>query len=243
MGSYYCEATSLEGFVQQVAVSYIARGKYFFYVSGRVPRRLTPHQQDDRMVKKYDVAKSKWARYRRRKRSGPDGKPLANVQYIRHREFWFLLCTEGHHPFFEEHTKRDLLGRVVEREFHDVRTRPIVYGGYSISYGVRGVSVRLSERAYEALRREYLGMAKCRREQLEREFRRFPYDAWGGTLKQAFTILKAVNQERRSLGLTVVPNACIPVKRRSVKPFEQPVTLKLAMVAGQQGGPSYGFDR
>ena len=72
--NYKWEATSLEGFIQQLAVAYIAR-RYFFYVSGCVPGRLSTPEHDRRMVKKFDVARSKWSRYRRTKRTGPDGRP------------------------------------------------------------------------------------------------------------------------------------------------------------------------
>jgi hypothetical protein len=66
--NYKWEATSLEGLVQQLAVAYIAR-RYFFYVSGRVPQRLSPSEHDRRMLEKFDVARSKWSRYRRTKRT------------------------------------------------------------------------------------------------------------------------------------------------------------------------------
>ena len=44
---YRCEATSLAGFVQQIAVSYVANG-YYFYVLGRVPDRKDPRAQPAR---------------------------------------------------------------------------------------------------------------------------------------------------------------------------------------------------
>ena len=38
--TYKWNATTPEGFIQQLAVAYVAR-KYFFYVTGRVPARLS----------------------------------------------------------------------------------------------------------------------------------------------------------------------------------------------------------
>ena len=89
---YKWEATTLEGFVQQLAVGYVAR-RYFFYVTGSVPQRLDAGEHDCRMLAKFEVARSKWSRYRRRQRSGPDGKRLANVHYLRYRNFWVLLAS------------------------------------------------------------------------------------------------------------------------------------------------------
>ena len=112
--TYKWNATTLEGFIQQLAVAYVAR-KYFFYVSGHVPTRRSAAEHDERMLAKFDVARSKWSRYRRRQQRGPDGFPLANVQYLRYRNFWVLLATAGHHRFFDEHFRADVHGS--ERQY------------------------------------------------------------------------------------------------------------------------------
>ena len=45
MEGYRCEATTLEGFVQQLAVGYVSRG-YWFYVTGFIPAGKDPHDVD-----------------------------------------------------------------------------------------------------------------------------------------------------------------------------------------------------
>ena len=45
------EATTLGGFVQQVAVCYIGRG-YFFYVTGLIPRRKDPKVVDRKFIER-----------------------------------------------------------------------------------------------------------------------------------------------------------------------------------------------
>ena len=119
--NYKWEATTLEGFVQQLAVAYIAR-RYFFYVSGRVPQRFSAPEHDQRMLQKFDVARSKWSRYRRTKRTGPDGRPLANVQYLRYRDFWVLLATAG-----EQAAQRRRRGECADsrRDSHQCRRGPL----------------------------------------------------------------------------------------------------------------------
>src|SRR5580693_2412595 len=95
---YRCEATSVAGFIQQLAVAYVGRG-YFFYVTGEIPERKDPRAVDRRIIEKYAVAVGKTARFRR-KAAG-----LANIQYIRYRRAFVLLATSGKHPFFEEERK------------------------------------------------------------------------------------------------------------------------------------------
>jgi len=65
---YRCEATSAEGFVQQLAVSYVGHG-YWFYVTGVVPDGKDPLAVDRKLIDRYGVDASKWARARR-KRAG-----------------------------------------------------------------------------------------------------------------------------------------------------------------------------
>src|SRR4051812_20068756 len=92
---YRCEAVTVEGFIQQLAVAYVARG-YFFYVTGHIPERKAANRVDEKLVERYHIDLSRWARARR-KRAG-----RANVQYLRHKDFFVLLATHGEHPFFEE---------------------------------------------------------------------------------------------------------------------------------------------
>src|SRR5262245_22554809 len=93
--AYRCEIETIGGFVQQLAVGYLAHG-YFFYVWGIVPDGKDPRRVDEKLVSKYGLAVSKWVRARR-KRAG-----LANIAYLRHRRFFVLVATHGAHPFFEE---------------------------------------------------------------------------------------------------------------------------------------------
>src|SRR5437762_11820051 len=114
---YRCEATSVAGFIQQLAVSYVGHG-YVFYVTGEIPERKDPRGVDEKLVAKYGLASGKTSRARR-KAAG-----LANVQYLRYGRLFVLLSTPGKHPIFDE-----------EREFiRDARKVPIKFGGYSISY-------------------------------------------------------------------------------------------------------------
>lgn len=224
--TYRCEAATLEGFVQQLAVAYVARG-YHFYVTGRVPVRLLPQEHDERMLAKFDVAHSKHARYRRRQRRGDDGRPLANTQYLRHGSFWVLLATAGSHRFFTEHQQWDTSRQTLTRQYRDVRRQPIVYGGYSISQRRGRTTVRISPRAYRELKQHYLAVALTfSTDSLGQEFKRCPFESYGGVNNQMHAILRAVNRRRKVAGLSPVPREAVRTKRRQRSPFGAPERIQ-----------------
>ena len=86
--AYRCVAASVAGFVQQLAVCYVARG-YYYYVTGRIPDSKDPTKTDEKILEQYGISVSKWVRARR-KRSG-----LANVQYLRYGDFFVIIANHG----------------------------------------------------------------------------------------------------------------------------------------------------
>src|SRR5512135_1037454 len=95
MCGYHCEATSLGGFIQQLAVCYVGRG-YRFYTTGLIPERKDPRAVDKKLIERYHIDISKSERSRR-KLAG-----IANVHYIRFGWFWVLIATKGKHRFYED---------------------------------------------------------------------------------------------------------------------------------------------
>src|SRR5262245_30006269 len=90
---YRYEAATVEGFVQQLAVSYL-KNRYWFYVQGEVPEEKDVRSVDDKLLARYGVVQSKWAKARASRRG------LAKLQYLRFRSTFLLLATHGEHPFF-----------------------------------------------------------------------------------------------------------------------------------------------
>src|SRR5512139_1638962 len=72
---YRCVATSVEGFVQQLAVAYVQHG-YWFYVAGWIPGRKDAEAVDRKLIDQYGIGISKWARARRKQQG------LANLHYL-----------------------------------------------------------------------------------------------------------------------------------------------------------------
>ena len=203
---YPCVATSLEGFIQQVAVGYV-KNHYRYYVMGHLPRGKDAGVIDRKLVAKYRIDIDKWERHRR-KRAG-----LANLQYIRHDRTFLLLATGpyGAHPFFER-----------EVAIRDAREIPIQYAGYEISYRGGRVWVRIERATYKRLRAYFADIATKRRaSDLAREFRALPFEPYRPVRYQLFRLLDEVNRLRKGAGNGgSVPQTAIRKKRRICRPFE-----------------------
>jgi len=209
---YRCEAASVAGFIQQLAVSYVGRG-YWFYVLGEIPEQKDPLVVDERLIAKYGIAVGKATRARR-KAAG-----LANVQYIRYRRTFVLLATQGKHPFFDQE------GSLVR----DAREVPIKFGGYAISYRAGHPHVRIEQGLYLELKAYLSGIAVHRTsESLTGEFGRLVFEPYAPIRSQLFGILRNVNRRRHIAGFEPLPSSCLRVRRRVVRPFAEPAHLHSA---------------
>lgn len=201
---YRCVTGSIEGFIQQLAVSYIGHG-YWFYASGHIPEAKDPVSIDAKLLSRYGVDMSKWARARR-KRSG-----WANLHYLRHERFFVLLATHGHHRFFE--AEADVI--------RDVRRAPIKYGGYSVSYRGGHPHVRIEQRQYQLLKSYFLEAAQRQpAERLARAIRGLAFEPYAPVRRQLFNLVRAVNRERKVIRREPVPMECVRIRRRVVRPFD-----------------------
>ena len=218
---YRCEATTVEGFVQQLACSYLRHG-YWWYVAGNIPASKDPLAVDAKLTEKYAIAVSESTRARRK------ALGVANLQYLRFDRFFVLLATKGRHRFYEE--ERDAI--------RDVRETPIRFYGYSISYRRGGrtrtgepdprwhAHVEIERRQYLALKDHFVELARHRSpENLALAFYRLPFEPYAPVRRQLLKILRAVNETRRKAGYSQIPFDVLPLRRRVVKPFAPVRTL------------------
>ncbi len=215
---YRCIATSPEGLVQQVAVSYLRHG-YWFYVSGRIKPGKNPQAIDSKLIEKYGIAISDRERSRRKRRG------IANLQYIRYENWFVIMATEGHHRFKQQE----------RNQIRDCRRVPIRFEGYSISYRRSGVmptgggppkwhaSVRIDVETYRDLKAFFLERA-CHRsvENLAIDFARVPYSRYAPVRRQLLKLLRVVNDARTRIGYEPVPHSALRLRRKIVKPFGEP---------------------
>jgi len=205
---YRCVATTVAGFVQQLAVAYITHG-YWFYVAGEIPEGKDPATVDAKLIDRYGIAITKWARCRRKKRG------LANMQYLRHERFFVLLATKGGHEFFERE----------RASFRDVRRVPIKFAGYSI-----GCRKNCDGRWHASVRIErglHAGMKACLVEfglrggslAVVREFGMVRHQPYAPIRRQLREAWRAMNRARRAAGRDSVPFRSVPWTRQIVRPF------------------------
>src|SRR5262245_22370663 len=189
---YRCEATSVEGFVQQLASNYLPHG-YWFYVTGSVPETKEPRSVDRKLIEKYGIGISRQSRARR-KASG-----MANLHYLRFERLFVLLATHGHHQFFEEE----------EDCIRDVRRIPIQFHGYSVTVkkgqfllkhspdeapipdGRYRVRVQIGCERYRELKTYFLDMATRHSvERLGRELWGIPFEPYAPVRRQMLNVLR-----------------------------------------------------
>jgi len=215
MADYRCEAPTVEGFVQQLAVNYVAKG-YFFYVTGIVPEKKDPKALDRKLILKYRIGISKWARMRRKAHG------FASVQYIRHGRFYVLLATHGKHLFFKPEADGGEGSQV-----KDLRRVPLKFASYSIGYRGGHTHVGIERGTYLDLKNYLVWLAVRRpKEVLEREFWKLPFEAYAPVRRQFVTMFKAVNEKRQVAGLEPLDISCVRLRRRICRPFEAPAPVQ-----------------
>jgi len=204
---YRCEAVSVKGFVQQLAVAYVQHG-HWFYVAGEIPAHKDALAVDSKLIERYGLNVSKWARARGK------AQGRASVQYIRHSRFFVLIATKGLHKFYQQESK-----------IRDIRRHPVRYAGYSISYR-RGVdrkwhvSVRIAPDEYLRLKSYLAGLATHRSvENFRMLFSRIPFEPYAPVRRQLLNILRALNRKRHAAGFEPVPISALRLRRRIVRPF------------------------
>jgi hypothetical protein len=204
---YRCEATSVAGFVQQLAVSYVGNG-YVFYVPGVVPLNKDPKRVDEKLIERLQLNASKWTNARAQRRGE------AKVQLLRYRYFFVLLATHGEHDFF-----------LTESNIEDVRRRPLTCFGYSIglykgSSGAWHPSVRIEKTLFEEFKYCFSRAAvRLTTDELIRKFENLRFEPYAPVRKQCFKLLSLVNRARESAGLELVPASAIKTRRMSLRVF------------------------
>jgi hypothetical protein len=223
---YRCEATSVAGFIQQLAVGYLARG-YYFYVVGRVPDGKDPQRLDQKLIAKYGISASKATRARRK------ALGLSNVQYLRYQDRFVLLATEGKHEFF----------LLEAGQVQDTRKIPIKLFGYAVSYRSGHPHVRIEQGRYLELKAWFTEKSVHRkRESLERELQSIGVEPYAPVRSQLHCILREINRRRKAAQFELVPSSCIRTRRRIVAPFESRVSALGYSCAGVEAHGAEAWD-
>lgn len=205
---YRCVTTSIEGFVQQLAVAYITHG-YWFYVAGEIPWSKDPAAVDAKLIDRYGIAISKWARCRRKKQG------MANMQYLRHERFFVLIATRGTHKFFHCECM----------SIRDIRNVPLKFAGYTIGCrkgndGQWHASVRLNQERHSGLKAMLAadGLRRNRSAMLTRVTETYQ-PLFAPIRRQCNEAWIAINRGRKRAGLGKLESVSGTARRRIVLPF------------------------
>lgn len=201
---YRCEATSVDGFIQQLAVQYVTHG-YFYFVTGRVPPGKDPERVDRKLLERYGIERSKWSRARRKQGGG------ANLHYLRHGDFFVLVATEGAHQFFEaERTQVRDLRKTWLKAFH-----------YEVGYRNGHALVRIERGEYRRLKAHFLELSVHRSaSDLAEKVFRLPYAPYQPVYRQIRRMVWELNRRRKAAGYEPVRLSCVRKLRKVVRPFE-----------------------
>lgn len=206
--SSQCEATSLEGFVQQLACNLLLHG-FMFWSAGWIPAGKDPAAVDRKLVAKYNCDATKWERSRNKRAE------VANVRYLRHERFFVLVATHGNGRFFDDEQPRDF------------RKSPLRYMGYSISHRGGHAHVRIEREQYKTIKAHLLEIAtKADADALASVLGGLPFEPYGPVRRQLITLLRFVNRARKAAGLSEVPFECLRLARYQVPVFAQKTTLR-----------------
>ncbi len=204
---YQWEARSVSGFVQQLAVGYVARG-YRFYVFCKIPPDKDVASIDRKLIERYGLAISKWTRARHRRQG------RAAVQYLRLDRAFVIIATHGEHPFFQE-----------EKGWKDIRTTPLLIGGYRISSRKGSddryhASVRLTHSELKRFQKRVhrIGLTKDV-DRLSRFFRHLRYEPYAPIRRQLLKVFMKMNSQRKAAGLEPGPITVLRMLRRPLSPF------------------------
>ncbi len=212
---YRAVATSVEGFVQQIACCYLRHG-YWFYVTGRIPDGKDLLTIDAKLIEKYGMAVSESTRARRKKGG------QANLQYLRFERFFVILATKGHHHFFDNEVA----------QIRDIRRVPLKFAGYSISYRRGGrtrdgrkdptwhAHVKIERRQQLELIAHLSELARRRApDSVVSAIYNLPMEPYAPIRRQLLMLLRSLNRERAVLGYPLIPLEVLPLRRRVVQPF------------------------
>ncbi len=219
---YRCVAASPTGFVQQLAVQYLAHG-YWFYVQGCIPGGKDPNLVDQKLIHKYGIGMSRQSRARRK------SVGIANIHYLRFERTFVLLATHGHHPFYDDESTN----------IRDARRVPIKFMGYSIGVQQGGylrridpavapnpdghwrARVQIGRDSYQELKAYFLDAATRRSgQQLAADLFAIPFEPYAPVRQQMLNLLRLVNAKRKQVGLQSIGADSLRYRRHIVKPFE-----------------------
>jgi hypothetical protein len=175
---YLCRS-SAELVVRVVTLS--CRFGYVYVVTGTIPKHKDPLPVDRKLMDKYGVRRDRMKAMREHRQG------LAKVKYLRWRDRFLLLATDGESSLFEEERPVDL------------RRMPVRIGDYVVKVKVINgkPSVQLSARCYKRLRDQILASALSPKADRLLAVPRLKFE---GVFKQLRRLKRTLRRKRKRAG-------------------------------------------
>ena len=200
-----CVATSPEAFVRQVMASYLPNG-YHYYVAGHVPHRYRydPERIDQVLSQKYftNIGKST--------RSGLRAHGQASIRYLRHDQFWILVCTKGSNGL-----------RATHRYVNHFSDRPLTAHGYSLRLVGDKAMAHVQREEYRQIKEILLTL--CIKQQYQNPNymaatirNMFSFEPYAGVLQQFGLLMRQINRKRGKRGFEKIPVTMVTLRANSL---------------------------
>lgn len=160
-------------------VTLASRFGYVHVVRGRIPKHKDPQRVDQKLMAKYGVERDRMKAMRRHRQG------LAKVKYLRWRDLFLLLATDGESPLFQEERPVDL------------RVRAVCIGDYTVRVIDGKPSVRFSDHCYKRLRDQILASALSPKADRLLAVPRLKFE---GVFKQLRRIERMLRRKRKRAG-------------------------------------------
>lgn len=160
-----------------------ARFGYVHYLVTEVPEGKDPEIVEAKVLQYYSISASRATRYRQRARG------IASVVLVRRDRKLVFLATDGGGRFHEENSPSDM------------RRIPLQLDGYSIGFRGDRVSVEITRRRIEAIRKKGLRMALGDAEALTRHLKEMSPFRFAGVNGQRWKLHNQINKKRKTAGL------------------------------------------
>lgn len=176
---------SLSLFLAKIAL-YVRYG-YTRYAIRQIPEGKDLIATDFKIVRAYEITFSRPKRSKRKKQG------LANVMYLRYKNTFILLATEGEHETFNNIDSIDL------------KQHPIIFSGYTVFIKNHKPCVQISKRRFKVVKKITIEMTLHNHGKVTRWLRSItPFNRFKGINQQRWKLYKQVNKKRKAAGLTKI---------------------------------------
>lgn len=176
------EVDTLGDFLRRIAFDY-ARFGYTRFALREVPKDKDLAVIDQKIRYNYNLTSCRTKRMRMKRQ----GK--ARVQYLRFRNSFVLLATEGTHTEFERLRN------------YDMRNAPLHFLGYSIGFRGPIVSVQVSQKVWHKVEQQMGALTFGKPSVLEDAISTLPYYHFPDVIRQKQRLLNQINKRRKQAGL------------------------------------------